>query len=89
MGARCERKRFGMIMITTWIAAAIAGWLVLILPAAAQSPSHPLAGQILDTRTDVISSRRTRVIPNLFPCETITLLGEVHDNAAHHGCAQR
>ena len=74
-----------MIMITTWIAAAIAGWLVLILPAAAQTPTHPLAGKILDTRTGAITELTDpALIPKLFPCGAITLLGEVHDNAAHH-----
>jgi uncharacterized iron-regulated protein len=72
-------------MITTWIAAAIAGWLVLILPAAAQTPTHPLAGKILDTRSGALTELADpALIPKLFPCGAITLLGEVHDNAAHH-----
>ena len=85
MGARCESERFGMIMITTWIAAAIAGWLVLILPAAAQAPTHPLAGHIVVAGTNVtIVVGEPGDHSHLIPCDTITLLGEVHDNPDHH-----
>jgi uncharacterized iron-regulated protein len=55
------------------------------LPAVAQSPPHPLAGKIVDTRTGAITEMTDpALIPKLFPCGAITLLGEVHDNGEHH-----
>lgn len=57
---------------------------LLALPAAAQS-SHPLVGRIFDTRTGALAAiGDATLIPQLFPCHAITLLGEVHDNGEHH-----
>ena len=68
----------------TCLAAALA---IFALPAVAQvsAPSHPLVGKIFDTRTGVlVELTDASLIPKLFPCAAITLLGEVHDNADHH-----
>lgn len=71
--------------LTTSIVAALASWLLLAMPAVAQTPSHPLAGKIFDTRTGALVALSDPVqIPALFPCGAITLLGEVHDNLVHH-----
>ena len=54
-------------------------------PPPRRSPTHPLAGKIFDTRTGRVTELTDpALIPKLFPCGAITLLGEVHDNAAHH-----
>jgi uncharacterized iron-regulated protein len=53
--------------------------------AQAQAPAHPLLGKILDTRTGAITELTDpALVPKLFPCGAITLLGEVHDNPDHH-----
>lgn len=58
---------------------------MLSLPAAAQNAAHPLVGKILDTQTGVLTELSDpTLIPALFPCGAITLLGEVHDNPDHH-----
>lgn len=58
---------------------------VLALPVAAETLTHPLAGKIVDTRTGAITELADpALIPKLFPCGAITLLGEVHDNGEHH-----
>ncbi len=70
--------------IWTCLAAAMT---IFALPAVAQVPgsSHPLVGKIFDTRTGVLTELSDQaLIPKLFPCGAITLLGEVHDNAEHH-----
>ncbi len=71
--------------LTNPIMAAFASCLLLVsLPAAAQTP-HPLVGKIFDTQTGFVTDLGdAAMIPKLFPCGTITLLGEVHDNADHH-----
>jgi uncharacterized iron-regulated protein len=78
-----ERQRSSM-----WLATAIAHFtasLLLLQPAVAQVPAHPLTGKIFNTRTGALTDLSDpALVPALFPCEAITLLGEVHDNPAHH-----
>ena len=71
--------------LATWITATLSCWLILALPAAAQSSPHPLVGKIFDTRTSALSDLSDpALLSKLFPCGGITLLGEVHDNTDHH-----
>lgn len=68
----------------TWITATSSCWLLLALPVTAQT-THPLVGKILETQTGIVTGiGDAALIPKLFPCGAITLLGEVHDNADHH-----
>lgn len=70
---------------TGLIVAGLAGWLALAPPVMAQTPVHPLVGKVLDTRTGVLVELTDRaLVAALFPCNAITLLGEVHDNPEHH-----
>ncbi len=76
--------------LTGLIAACLAGWLMLALPVVAETPAHPLAGKIFDTRTGALTRlTNPALIPKLFPCGAITLLGEVHDNPTHHAMRAR
>lgn len=53
--------------------------------ATAETPTHPLAGRVLDTHTGTLTDiSDPALVPRLFPCGAITLLGEVHDNGEHH-----
>ena len=65
----------------------LAAMLIFAPPVAAQTivPSHPLVGKIFDTRTGVLMELTNPSLgPMLCPADGITLLGEVHDNPAHH-----
>lgn len=65
--------------------AAVIAWLAAAQVASAQLTAHPLAGKIVETRSGAVTDiTDPALIPKLFPCGAITLLGEVHDNAEHH-----
>lgn len=53
-----EREGNGeaILKLTTSIVAALAGWLMLALPVLAETPTHPLAGKIFDTRSGKLLS---------------------------------
>jgi uncharacterized iron-regulated protein len=71
--------------LTALIAASLVASLMLAFPTVAQTPTHPLIGRIVDTRSGVLSELTDpAIIAALFPCGAITLLGEVHDNPDHH-----
>ena len=71
-----------MKLFARMLACAVAAFA---LSATAETSAHPLSGKILDARTGALTELSDpALIAKLFPCDAITLLGEVHDNPMHH-----